>query len=76
MQDQWLSFIQEKWWLLALAFVALVIVIKVVKKIIKWIIVIAIIITLLVYGNNYKDQLTSSITHLEGKTHVEKQTTR
>jgi hypothetical protein len=59
MPEQWLSFIQEKWWVILGAAVALYIVINVVKTVVKWVLVIAIIAGVLVYGANYKEQLTA-----------------
>jgi hypothetical protein len=57
--EQWLSFAQERWYLLVGALVVLFIVVRVVKTVVKWIIVAALLVALAVYGANYKDQLQS-----------------
>jgi hypothetical protein len=59
MPEQWLTFVQEKWWLVLAAVVALLIVINVVKTVLKWVLIAAIIGAVLVYGANYKDELTA-----------------
>lgn len=59
MSEQWLLFVQEKWWILAIAAVALIVIVSVVKTVIKWVAVIAIIVGVLLYGSTYKDELTA-----------------
>jgi hypothetical protein len=64
MPEQWLSFVQEKWWLILAAVVALLIVVNVVKTVLKWVLAVAIIGAVLVYGANYKDELTAMSDHM------------
>lgn len=59
MPEQWLTFIQEKWWLILVAVVALFVVVSVVKTVLKWVLAIAIIGAVVMYGANYKDELTA-----------------
>lgn len=55
--DQWISFAQDRWFLIVAAVIVLFIVIGVVKTLIKWLLVIVIIGALVLYGANYKDKL-------------------
>lgn len=55
--EQFLIFVQDKWFIILAAAIALFIVIKVLKTVVKWIIVLAILAGLIVYGANYTDQL-------------------
>lgn len=59
MMEQWLSFAQDRWYLLVGALVVLFIVVRVVKTVVKWVIIAALLVALAVYGANYKDQLQS-----------------
>lgn len=55
--EHWLDFVIDRWFVILVAIIALVIVIKVVKTIVKWLIVIAIVAALLFYGANYTDAI-------------------
>ncbi len=55
MEEQWLSFVQDKWWVIALAAVAVFVIIKIVRTALKWAVVIIIAAGLLLYGANYKE---------------------
>ncbi|TXK77556.1 hypothetical protein [Paenibacillus sp. N3.4] len=55
--DQWISFAQDRWYLIVGAIILLFIVIGIVKTVIKWVLVIVIVGALLVYGASYKDKL-------------------
>jgi len=57
--EQWMMFIQEKWWLILLALVAAIIVLNVVKTVLKWVLIIGIVGALGFYGVNYTDQLAA-----------------
>jgi uncharacterized membrane protein len=57
--EQWLSFAQDRWYLLAGALVVLFIVVRVVKTVVKWVIVAVLLVALAVYGASYKDRLQS-----------------
>jgi len=59
MPEQWLSFAQDKWWLIIAAVVALMVVIGVVKTMLKWALVAAIVAAVVFYGANYKDELSA-----------------
>ncbi|MCI3920013.1 hypothetical protein MO973_07175 [Paenibacillus sp. TRM 82003] len=59
MPEQWVTFVQEKWWLLLAAVVALVVVVNAVKTVLKWVLAITIIGAVVVYGANYKDELSA-----------------
>ena len=59
MPEQWIAFVQEKWWVILAAVVALMIVVSVVKTVLKWVLVLAIVAGVLVYGANYKEELTA-----------------
>jgi hypothetical protein len=55
--DQWISFAQDRWYLIVAAIIVLFIVIGIVKTVVKWILVIAIVGALIVYGASYKDKI-------------------
>lgn len=57
--EQWLSFAQDRWYLIVGALVVLFLVVRVVKTVVKWVIIAALLVALVVYGANYKDQLKS-----------------
>ena len=57
--EQWMTFIQEKWWLILLALVAAIIVLNVVKTVLKWVLIVVIVIALGFYGVNYTEELTA-----------------
>jgi hypothetical protein len=55
--EQLMQFLQENWWVLALAVIALIIVVKVVKTVVKWVVVIAILVFVAVYSGYTIDDL-------------------
>lgn len=55
--DQLAAFAQEKWYVLLIAAVVLVIIIKIVKTVVKWVLVIAIAAGVLYYGANYTETI-------------------
>lgn len=59
--DQWTSFLQDKWYVLAIALVVIVLVVKLVKTVVKWIIILVLLAAVAIYGYNYKDQLADVV---------------
>jgi len=57
--NQWMQFVQDRWWLILIALVALLLVISFVKTVVKWLLVAVIVAVVLIYGANYKDELTT-----------------
>ncbi|MFD0696397.1 hypothetical protein ACFQZT_20230 [Paenibacillus sp. GCM10027628] len=55
--DQWISFAQDRWYLIVAAIIVLFIVIGIVKTVVKWLLIVAIVGALVLYGANYKDKL-------------------
>ncbi|OCT16614.1 hypothetical protein A8709_08025 [Paenibacillus pectinilyticus] len=55
--DQWISFAQDRWYLIVGAIIVLFIVIGIVKTVVKWVLVLVIVGALIVYGANYKDKI-------------------
>jgi hypothetical protein len=51
--DQLIDFIQDRWLLIVIALVGIVIVVKLIKSVLKWLIIIAIVAALIIYGSNY-----------------------
>jgi uncharacterized membrane protein YjjB (DUF3815 family) len=51
--DQLIDFIQDRWLLIVIALIGIVIVVKVIKSVLKWVIIIAIVAALIIYGSNY-----------------------
>ncbi|MEX2415343.1 MAG: hypothetical protein WD424_04295 [Paenibacillaceae bacterium] len=51
--EQFIDFIQDRWLLIVVALVGIVIVVKIIKNMIKWLIIIAIVAALIIYGSNY-----------------------
>jgi uncharacterized membrane protein len=55
--DQWISFAQDRWYLIVGAIIVLFIVIGIVKTVVKWVVVLVIVGALIVYGASYKDKI-------------------
>ena len=55
--DQWISFAQDRWYLIVGAIIVLFIVIGIVKTVVKWVLVLVIVGALIVYGASYKDKI-------------------
>jgi len=53
--DQWISFVQDKWVILLVALVAVIVVISIVKTVAKWIVALVIVAAVIFYGANYTD---------------------
>lgn len=51
--EQFIDFIQDRWLIIVIALVGIIIAVKLVKSIIKWLIIIAIVAALIIYGSNY-----------------------
>jgi outer membrane murein-binding lipoprotein Lpp len=67
MLDQWLTFAQDRWFLIIAAVIVLFIVIGVVKTVLKWVLIIVIVGALVLYGANYKDKLQNISTSVVSK---------
>ncbi|GFZ76876.1 hypothetical protein GCM10008018_22960 [Paenibacillus marchantiophytorum] len=55
--DQWITFAQDRWYLIVAAIIVLFIVVGIVKTVVKWVVVLAIVGALVVYGASYKDKI-------------------
>ncbi|GAB2676801.1 hypothetical protein ACFQWB_08065 [Paenibacillus thermoaerophilus] len=55
--DQWMEFLQDRWYVVAIAAVLLLIVLNVVKTVVKWLLVAAIAAGLFWYGGSYIDRI-------------------
>lgn len=55
--DQWMSFVQDRWFVIVIALIVLFLVVKIVKTFVKWLLVLVIIAALVFYGASYKDKL-------------------
>ncbi|RTE08840.1 hypothetical protein [Paenibacillus whitsoniae] len=55
--DQWITFAQDRWYLIVGAIIVLFIIVGIVKTVVKWVIVVAVVAALLVYGASYKDKI-------------------
>ena len=51
--DQIIEFIQDRWLLIIIAILGIIIIGKIVKSLLKWVIIIAIIVIIIIYGSNY-----------------------
>ncbi|MFS1514075.1 hypothetical protein VQL36_16755 [Chengkuizengella sp. SCS-71B] len=58
--ESWITFAQEKWYIILAAIIVLFIVIKLVKTLMKWFIVLAIVGILIYYGSNYSEMLKTA----------------
>ncbi|NBI28898.1 hypothetical protein [Chengkuizengella marina] len=58
--ESWITFAQEKWYIILAAIIVLFIVIKLVKTLVKWFIVLAIVGVLIYYGSNYSETLKTA----------------
>lgn len=57
--DHLSAFVQDQWYIVAIAVIVLFIVVKMVKTMVKWVIILVVVAGVLVYGSNYKETLTS-----------------
>ena len=55
--EQWSTFLADRWYVLLIAFLVLVFVLKLVKTVVKWVLVLVIAAGVLYYGYNYTDNL-------------------
>lgn len=55
------AFMIEKWWIIAGALVAIIIVIRIAKAIVKWVLILAIVAGVLFYAGSSADSLTASL---------------
>jgi uncharacterized protein YxeA len=55
--EQWSTFLADRWYVLLIAFLVLVFVMKLVKTVVKWVLVLVIAAGVLYYGYNYTDNL-------------------
>lgn len=51
--EQWLAFARDNWWMIALAIVIAIVLIKIVKSVVKWLLVLIVAAAVLIYGFNY-----------------------
>lgn len=51
--EQWIAFVGDNWWVILLAIVIAVILIKIVKSVVKWLLVLVVAAAVLIYGFNY-----------------------
>lgn len=56
--EQWMLFLQERWYILLIGLVVLFLAIKLIKTVLKWIIVLALIAGIVIYAMNYKDEIS------------------
>ncbi len=54
--EQWISFIHDRWFVIIVALIVLVVVVNVIKTVAKWILVLAILAGVIVYGMNYEGE--------------------
>jgi len=55
--EQWMTFFQERWFVIVGAVIVLILVVNMVKTVLKWLLVLAILAGVSVYGANYVDQI-------------------
>lgn len=55
--EQWSAFLQDRWYLILLAVVILLLVVKLVKTAVKWLVILIVAAGVLVYGYQYKEDL-------------------
>ena len=64
--DQWSSFLSDRWYIVLIALLVLILVIKMVKTVIKWVLVLLVAAAVLYLGYNYQpetfEKLTKSVT--------------
>lgn len=51
--EQWLAFARDNWWMIVLAVVIAIVLIKIVKSVVKWLLVLLVAAAVLIYGFNY-----------------------
>lgn len=60
MENEWLQFVQDKWYIIVGAIIAIFIVINIVKTLVKWVIVLAIAAAIIYYGADYTEELKAA----------------
>lgn len=55
--EQWLTFLEDRWYVVLIALAVILIVLKVVKTVVKWVLMIAVIAGVIYYGIQYTDKL-------------------
>jgi|DewCreStandDraft_2_1066082.scaffolds.fasta_scaffold12809_3 hypothetical protein len=51
--EQLIDFIQDRWLIIVLALIGIIIIVKLVRSIVKWLFIIAIVAALFIYGSSY-----------------------
>lgn len=51
--EQWMEFARDHWWMILIAIVIAVILVRIVKSVLKWLFVLLIAAAILIYGFNY-----------------------
>ncbi|CAM3639945.1 hypothetical protein [Marinicrinis lubricantis] len=60
MENEWVQFLQDKWYIILAAVVIVAIIIRIVKTVVKWVLVLAIAVSLIYYGSNYTDEIKAA----------------
>jgi len=66
-KDQLITFVQDRWMIVAVVIIAIIIIIKVVKSIMKWLLIIGLAAAILIYGSNYSGEITDNIKEIGAK---------
>ncbi len=51
--DQLITFIQDKWFVILIVIVAIVVIFKIMKSIVKWLLILALVAVIVIYGSSY-----------------------
>ena len=69
--EQWLTFLQDRWYVAVIALVVLFLVVKLVKTAVKWVVVLLGAAVVLYYGYQYKDELNSAKNLIPSAAHAD-----
>ena len=57
--DTWTSFIQDKWYVLVIALIVILLIVKIVKTVVKWFLIVVIVLGLIFYSGYTLDDVKS-----------------
>lgn len=55
--DQLMAFVQDRWFIIVVVIIAILIIVKVMKSVIKWLFILALAAAILIYGSNYTGEI-------------------
>jgi hypothetical protein len=57
LMDQLLAFVQDRWLMILIVVIAIILIFKIMKSIVKWLFILALIAAIIIYGSNYSGEI-------------------